>query len=321
MAGERIPRDPNMDAPVPVISVRSIRLPDPTRGEDLQVRVSAPVTGNGLPVVLFSHGFGSSMDGYAPLSDYWAAHGFVVVQPTYLDARRLGLPEHDPRRPTIWRTRVSDAKLVLDQLDDVFKQVPGVAGRVDIDRLAAAGHSFGGQTTSLLLGARMVGTGGGEDMSDARVKTGILFASGGEGGDDLSQLGREMTPYLDMSFHQMRTPTLVVAGDADRSPLTVRGADWFHDPYHLAPGPKALLTLADAEHMLGGISGYSVTETTDENPDRVAIIQRVTLAYLQHALLDNDAEWSSMQNDLADGKSPTAELRCKQDAVAARAAG
>nr|WP_313427307.1 hypothetical protein [Brevundimonas diminuta] len=300
-----------MDAPVPVISLRSIRLPDPTRGEDLQVRVSAPVTGDGLPVVLFSHGFGSSMDGYAPLSDYWAARGFVVIQPTYLDARRLGLPENDPRRPMIWRTRVSDAKHVLDQLDAVFAQVPDLSGRVDADRLAAAGHSFGGQTTSLLLGARMVGTGGGEDMSDARVKAGILLASGGIGGDDLSPIGRQMTPYLDMSFDQMRTPTLVIAGDADRSPLTVRGPDWFHDPYDLAPGRKALLTLSGGEHMLGGISGYGVTETTDENPDRVALIQRVTLAYLQLCLLDRDAGWSTIQAGLANREENIATLRRK----------
>ena len=74
-----IPRDRNMDAPVPVVSVRSIRLPATGRGEDVQVRISTPLSSAGLPIVLFSHGFGSSMDGYAPLTDYWAAHGFVVV--------------------------------------------------------------------------------------------------------------------------------------------------------------------------------------------------------------------------------------------------
>jgi hypothetical protein len=35
--------------------------------------------------------------------------------------------------------------------------------------------------------------------------------------------------------------------------------------------------------MLGGISGYLVTETTDENPERVAAVQRLTCAYLQSA--------------------------------------
>lgn len=94
-----------MDAPEPVVSVRAIRFASKDRGEYIQLRVFAPASGSGLPVVLFSHGFGSSMDGYAPLTDHWAAHGFVVVQPTYLDARRLGLVEDDPRRPDMWRTR------------------------------------------------------------------------------------------------------------------------------------------------------------------------------------------------------------------------
>ncbi|MGP7794508.1 alpha/beta hydrolase family protein [Sphingomonas sp. CLY1604] len=299
MAGNWIPRDPNMDAPIPVMSVRSIRLPDRVRGEDLQVRVSAPVTGSGLPVILFSHGFGSSMDGYAPLTDYWAAHGFVVIQPTYLDARRLGLPEDDPRHPTIWRTRVSDAKRIIDELEEVIGQVPGLSGRVNDERLAAAGHSFGGQTTSLLLGARMVASGAREGMSDQRIKVGILLAAGGKGGEDLSPIGRQMTPYLDMSFDQMRTPTLIVAGDADHSPLTNRGPDWFFDPYYLAPGSKALLTLFGGEHMLGGISGYAVAETTDENPDRVSIIQRVTTAYLRRGLLNDASGWTTCATALA----------------------
>ena len=285
-------RDANMDAPVPVLSVRGIKLAAPGRGEDLQLRISAPVTGDDLPIVLFSHGYGSSMDGYAPLANYWAAHGFVVLQPTHLDARRLGLAQDDPRRPLIWRTRVEDMKRILDDLAPVTKSLAGLDGRVNHGLVAAAGHSFGGQTTSMLLGARMLGTDGeGEDMSDDRVKAGILLASGGRGGADLSDLGRRITPYLNSSFDHMTPPTLVVAGDADHSPLTTRGPDWFADAYRLSPGKKALLTLIGGEHMLGGISGYEVTETTDENPARVAVVQRVTLAYLRTALQGGIPAW------------------------------
>jgi predicted alpha/beta-hydrolase family hydrolase len=87
---------------------------------------------------------------------------------------------------------------------------------------------------------------------------------------------------MNPSFATMRTPTLVVAGDRDANPLlTTRGPDWSVDPYALSPGPKSLLTLFGAEHSLGGISGYTVTETTDENPERVALIQQLTSAYLR----------------------------------------
>lgn len=58
-------------SPTPVLSVSPVVLPTPDRAVDLQVRVSAPVTGAGLPVILLSHGQGhsnhlSSLNGYAP---------------------------------------------------------------------------------------------------------------------------------------------------------------------------------------------------------------------------------------------------------------
>ncbi|WP_376768543.1 alpha/beta hydrolase family protein, partial [Pseudonocardia pini] len=155
-----------------VLSAKPVTLTSPPeRGAPLQVRVSAPATGDHLPVVLFSHGYGSSLDGYGPLTDYWAAHGFVVLQPTYLDSRTVGVSNDDPRLPDFWRFRVADARQVLDDHDTLLDAVPGLAERVDRDRIAAAGHSFGGQTSGILLGLR-VGppAGANEDLSDPRVR-------------------------------------------------------------------------------------------------------------------------------------------------------
>ncbi|WP_213773075.1 alpha/beta fold hydrolase [Bradyrhizobium sp. dw_78] len=306
-------KDANMSAPSPVASVRSIVLPAPERGDDLQVRISAPVVGVDLPVIVFSHGFGSSMDGYLPLTDYWAAHGFVVIQPTHLDSRRMGLSEDDPRRPSIWRFRVDDVKRALDNLDVLERSLPGLAGRVDHSRVAAAGHSFGGQTTGMLLGAQMVGSEGQEeqDMSDPRISVGVLLAAGGLGGKDLSAFAAEHLPYLNSCFSELKTPTLVVAGDNDHSPLTVRGPDWFYDPYYLSPGAKALLTLFGGEHMLGGISGYTVTETTDENPERVALVQRMTWAFLRSTFYSGDPAWRDACDALMEQPNLLGQVVCK----------
>ena len=52
-------------------------------------------------------------------------------------------------------------------------------------------------------------------------------------------------------------------------------------------------TLFGGEYMLGGISGYLVTETTDENPERVATVQRLTCVYLQSALDPGDGSWAA----------------------------
>lgn len=303
----------NISVSAPVVSVKPVVLSAPGRGEDLQVRVSAPAVGSELPIIVFSHGFGWSLDGYGPLVDYWAAHGFVVIQPTHLDSRTLNLAPEDPRTPRIWRFRVEDLKLILDQLDLIEASVPGLSGRLDRSRIAAAGHSWGGQTVSMLLGARVLDHNGepGEDMSDSRIKAGVLLATTGKGGADLSPFAAEHFPFMNPSFAEMSTPTLVVAGDHDQSRLSTRGPDWFTDPYFLSPGRKSLLTLFGAEHSLGGISGYSVAETTDESPERVGLIQRLTLAYLRNALDIEDSSWPAARAALEDSVIPLGRIESK----------
>jgi len=284
----------DLNRPIPVVSVSPISLSTPGRGTDLQIRVSMPAAGKNLPIIIFAHGYGSSMDGYAPLVNYWAARGFVVMQPTFLDSRTLGLPPKDPRTPMIWKVRIEDMKHIADQLDLIENSVPGLKGRLDRSRIAAVGHSYGAQTVGMLLGARVIGADGkiGNDMSDSRVKVGILLSAAGNGGKDLTEFASEHFPFMNPSFAEMTKPALVVAGDMDKSPLTVRGADWFTDAYTLSSGNKWLVTLFGGEHMLGGISGYDVKETTDENSERVAAVQHLTWAYLRSALYPNDTSWS-----------------------------
>lgn len=299
--------------PVPVISLSPIILPAHERGEDIAVRISAPATGEKLPIIIFSHGNGCSLDSYAPLVQFWAARGFVVIQPTHLDSRRLALPADDPRKTVIWRIRIADMHRLLDELDTLIGAIPGLSARVDQTRIAAVGHSFGGQTTSRLLGARTLPPGGDphEDFSDPRISAGVLLAAGGKGGDDLSDFAKTNLNYLSSSFDQMTTPTLVVAGDDDHSPLTVRGPDWYTDAYHLSPGARCLLTLFGGQHMLGGISGFEAAETTDESPDRVAIVQRLTWAWLRSHFNPGDKAWEDACAALADLQPQLGAVQCK----------
>lgn len=298
----------------PVLSLSPVVLPAPDRGADLQVRVSAPVAGHGLPIIVFSHGFGSSSRAYGPLTDFWAAHGFVVIQPTHLDSRTVALPPDDARRPLLWRHRVDDMTRILDNLDVIEAAVPELEGRVDRDRIAVAGHSFGGQTAGILLGVRVLGADGGpgQDLSDRRVSAGVLLATAGRGGSDLRPEAAEMFPWLNPDFTHMTTPALVVAGDADVSVLTTRGADWSADPYRLSPGAEALLTLVGAEHSLGGIPGYEAAETTDENPDRVAALQHLTWAFVRSALYPDDSSWDRASAEFTDRPSTPGTIETRK---------
>ncbi|MFE6158361.1 alpha/beta hydrolase family protein [Streptomyces sp. NPDC056486] len=308
-------------SPTPVLSFSPVVLSVPGRPVDLQVRVTAPATGTDLPVILLSHGHGhsnhlSSLNGYAPLADLWAQHGFVVIQPTHLSSMTLShLHAGTPGAPLFWRSRAEDMTHIIDRLDLIEAAVPQLAGRVDRDSIAVAGHSLGGFTAALLLGARVTDPDDGReaDLTEPRIKQGVLLAAPGRGGDILTGvMGEQFPVFRTIDFSAMTTPALVVAGDKDDSRhFTEMGPDWHADPYSLAPGAKTLLTLFDAGHGLGGISGYDVAETTDENPERVAALGRLAATYLRTQFgLDGNA-WQEARDALTTGPGAFGRVESK----------
>jgi predicted dienelactone hydrolase len=237
-----------------------------------------------------------------------------VIQPTHLSSRTLSLNPDDPEAPLYWRSRAQDMTRILDQLEAIEGAVPELLGRVDRSKIAVVGHSLGGQTASLLLGAQVTDPHDGTkvNLAEPRIKAGVLLAAPGRG-DALSEVAAENYSVLSTTdFSTMATPALVVAGDKDDSPhLTVAGPDWHADPYLLSPAPKSLLTVFDAEHGLGGVSGYDVAETTDENPERVAAVERLTWAYLRSELYPEDSAWQEARDALATAANPVGRVEAK----------
>lgn len=288
------------------VAYTPIRLPMDDR-QPLELRLTAPANGDNLPIVLLSHGFGPSKyipskDGYAPLAQFWAERGFAVIQPTHASSRVGGLAEDAPGAPFFWQERVQEIKAILDQLLEVERQAPSVTGRLDHSRIAAAGHSFGGHTVGLLLGARLSG----EDFSDPRITAGILLAAPGRGGSDLTEESAARFPFFDVDFTSLTTSSLVVCGDIDSPHFTSRGPEWHADAFHDAPGADALLMMHGVGHGLGGIAGLDAKETETEAPDVPEATKRLTLAWLRTALKSDVHTWAAACDALEGAAAPIA---------------
>ena len=106
------------------------------------------VLADGLhPMVLWSHGRTATRSSYALLCEALAARGFIVVAPEHagdaLGDWILGAAVDDATNES---NRVADAHFVLDVALDPTGALSSIASHVDIDRIAAAGHSYGGFT-------------------------------------------------------------------------------------------------------------------------------------------------------------------------------
>ena len=283
---------PTPDAAL-TIAYSPVRL-DMVGRQPLELRLTAPAAGDRLPIAILSHGYGSSFylpskDGYAHMAQFWAERGFAVIQPTHASSRVGGLPADAEGAPFFWRERVAEIRTIIDRLSDIEERAPAVSGRLDHNRISAVGHSLGGHTVSLLLGAQLHG----ETFCDPRIKAGILLTAPGRGGKDLTEENAERFPFFDVDFSHLRTPTLVVCGADDNPRFTSRGPEWHADAYHDGVGAHSLLTLHGVGHGLGGIAGLDANETEVEAPDALEATKRMTLAWLSSALgYDTDA-WSS----------------------------
>ncbi|KAF5027132.1 hypothetical protein F66182_758 [Fusarium sp. NRRL 66182] len=293
----------------PIVTFTPVVLPAQDRRADLELKVTSPASGDNLPIILLSHGHGisnylSSLKGYGPIADWWASHGFVVIQPTHLSSRQLGYElSAESIRELFLESRVKDMIQILDKLDTIEETVPLLKGRLDRSKIAVAGHSLGSATASVLLGAVNIDPRDGTrtEAADKRIKAGVVFGAIGNGGADLSENGRKMLPFYDLKFDGMAAPSLVVWGDQDVGPhLTNRGADWHLDPYTESPGPKASFCIKGGKHGFGGISGWDALECQDESPERLAAVQRVTWAYLMSQLYPDNQAWKEARKAIAE---------------------
>jgi len=265
------------DPPAPAeVAVARFELEDASRPRTIPVRVAYPTgAGRALPVVLFSHGAYSSRDDYAPVTDAWAARGYVVVSITHPDSVALGAVRGKPT-PGAWAGRIADVRYLLAHLEDLGTRVPPLRGRIDTQRIALAGHSLGGMVAQAFGGMTGMNpeTHQRYALRDPRIRAIVVLSGVGP-----------MPPATQVAdFATLDAPLFVSVGTRDLAmPQIVAkgGLELRREPFELAPaGHKYLLVLSDADHYLGGMVGRDDLPKSPEGPKYVAAFDELSGLFL-----------------------------------------
>jgi predicted dienelactone hydrolase len=238
--------------PYTVSEVEDLVLHDMSRGKDLHVRIFYPNEAAKSPVIVFSHGAGGSQNCCDGLTRHWATYGYVTIQPTHDDsaAQRRNQGEENIRfvravrdalkKPALWESRPRDISYVLDALPTLENRVPGLAGKLDAERIGAGGHSMGSYTTEAIAGAIVDLPGHpGRNFADPRVKAVLCLSPQGPG-----QFGLH-----EHSFDQITLPYLGMTGSLD-SLGPVASPAWHKIPFERSQsGDKYHLFIEGANHM------------------------------------------------------------------------
>lgn len=116
-------------------------------GRNLPTTIWYPAEGNGpWPLIVFAHGFEVDPWYYDRLLRRWAAAGYVVAAPEFPGS---GSNSPGPARGDDIPQQPQDLSVVISAI--LGSRAPAaVAGRIDPDHIAAAGHSDGGSTVAAL---------------------------------------------------------------------------------------------------------------------------------------------------------------------------
>ena len=136
-----------------------------------------------VPLIVFSHGLGQSRTGYGYLGRHWAANGTASVHVQHVGSDRsvwAGNPFEVLDRVNVAadeREAIARAADVSFALDRILDGDSAFAAFIDRARIAAAGHSYGANTTLIVGGARVVRGGRTLDHRDMRFKAGIVISA------------------------------------------------------------------------------------------------------------------------------------------------
>jgi predicted dienelactone hydrolase len=245
-----------------------------------------------LPLIVFSHGLGGSREGYTYLGKYWAQHGYASLHVQHVGSDRslwsgsafglVGRLQHAAQAEEA-QDRALDVRFALDRL----LADPAWRGRIDVQRIGMAGHSYGANTALLLSGATPSAQGRSVLLRDERIRASVLISAPPFYG----------SPDQAAILQSVRIPTLHITATQDD--ITIPGffsnsSDRMAVYQATGSEQKALIVFSGGSHSV--FTDRLNTGGQELNPKLKLATRSITLAFFEHWLGRRDGVWPQILN-------------------------
>ena len=268
--------------PYDVRIVDELTLNDAVQGRDVTLRVLYPDGVGPFPLVVYSTGAFCWPQMYDPVTTHWVSHGYVVITPNHLESPNNAEPPRPDQFADFFPSRLRDVSFVVDELDEIGRRVD-IEGKIDAERIAIGGHSFGAVISMVKTGLQLKDEykeSWGE-IYDARFQAAVLMSAPGPG----------MEHMAENAFDGLRKPFIATGGTNDVGrvdPGDYPREEWRTVAYQLAPpGDKYSVIVQDADHYLGGLI-CNPERGGEPDPEGVAIVRAMTTAFLDAYIKDDE---------------------------------
>ena len=278
---------------------------DESRQRQVPVRILYPqAITTPCPIVLISHGLGGSRDGLTYLGQALAERGYIAVHIQHAGsdravwqdvpaAERMQTMRRAMRNPDAATSRIEDVAFVLNTLAQRHEAEGELAGRLDMDRVGIAGHSFGAWTA----------------MTQAGLRFGLNERRAQQGRDDRIQAVLAMSSPVPRESQQrwayahIAVPVMHMTGTRDESILNDTTAAERRIPFDRTPAsaPDQYLIIFDgADHMVFGGTDRLRGPRNTLHPDETyeAAILSAAFPFFDRYLLDDESAGAFLQNGL-----------------------
>lgn len=249
------------------------------------------------PVVLFSHGLGGARTNNPYLGKFWAEHGYIAVFMQHagsdIDVIRGVRPRDmmaalkSAASVEAYQARIHDVSFVLDELErwQADESHP-LRGRLDLEHVGLAGHSFGAVTTLAVAGRKtpldwMT-------VDEPRIDAFLAMSP---------QPGKGLSP--EKAFADLTRPVLCMTGTEDKSPIDPSMTPELRQQVFAAlpVGEKYHLVFDGGQHHAFGQAGNGRRRPLKQDPAHHPIIQQISTQFWD-AYLKNETEAKSwLQSD------------------------